>query len=145
MNKNLSLAIEKAVRNFPSKQEIKDLDKRPDLFSLTQETELFQNDRGITVKIDRSKDSNLTNFGKATLSDRYLGFNESFQDLFARVASTYADNNLHGQRIYNYISDLWFMPATPILSNGGTKRGLPISCFLNEASDSLRWNSRFME
>ena len=137
MNKNLSLAIEKAVRNFPSKHEINDLDKRPDLFSLTQETELFQNDKGITVKIDRSKDSNLTNFGKATLSDRYLGLNESFQDLFARVASTYADNNLHGQRIYNYISDLWFMPATPILSNGGTKRGLPISCFLNEAGDSL--------
>ena len=145
MNKNLSLAIEKAVRNFPSKHEIKDLDNRPDLFSLTQETELFQNDKGITVKIDRSKDSNLTNFGKATLSDRYLGLNESFQDLFARVASTYADNNLHGQRIYNYISDLWFMPATPILSNGGTKRGLPISCFLNEAGDSLEgildlWN-----
>jgi ribonucleoside-diphosphate reductase alpha chain len=137
MNKNLSLAIEKAVRNFPSKHGIKDIDKRPDLFSLTQETELFQNDRGITIKIDRSKDSNLTNFGKATLSDRYLGYNESFQDLFARVASTYADNNLHGQRIYNYISNLWFMPATPILSNGGTKRGLPISCFLNEASDSL--------
>ena len=109
MNKNLSLAIEKAVRDFPSKQKIKDkgLDKRVDLFSLTQETELFQNDRGITVKIDRSKDSNLTNFGKATLSDRYLGFNESFQDLFARVASTYADNNLHGQRIYNYISNLY--------------------------------------
>jgi len=137
MNKNLSLAIEKAVRNFPSKHEIKKVDNRPDLFSLTQETELFQNDRGITVKIDRSKDLNLTNFGRTTLSDRYLGFNESFQDLFARVASTYADNNLHGQRIYNYISDLWFMPATPILSNGGTKRGLPISCFLNEASDSL--------
>ena len=139
MNKNLSLAIEEAVRNFPSKNEIKDkdLDKRPDLFSLTQETELFQNDKGITVKINKSKDSNLTNFGKATLSDRYLGLNESFQDLFARVASTYADNNLHGQRIYNYISDLWFMPATPILSNGGTKRGLPISCFLNEAGDSL--------
>jgi len=138
MNKNLSLAIEKAVRNFPSHhREIKDLDKRTDLFSLTQETELFQNDKGITVKINRSKDSNLTNFGKATLRDRYLGFNESFQDLFARVASTYADNNLHGQRIYNYISDLWFMPATPILSNGGTKRGLPISCFLNEANDSL--------
>ena len=137
MNKNLSLAIEKAVRNLPSNHEIQDFDKRPDLFSLSQETELFQNDRGITVKINRSKDSNLTNFGKATLSDRYLGLNESFQDLFARVASTYADNNLHGQRIYNYISDLWFMPATPILSNGGTKRGLPISCFLNEASDSL--------
>jgi ribonucleoside-diphosphate reductase alpha chain len=57
--------------------------------------------------------------------------------LFARVASTYADNNLHAQRIYGYISNLWFMPATPILSNGGTERGLPISCFLNEAGDSL--------
>jgi ribonucleoside-diphosphate reductase alpha chain len=66
-----------------------------------------------------------------------LGHNESYQDLFARVASSYADDNLHAQRIYNYISKLWFMPATPVLSNGGTKRGLPISCFLNEASDSL--------
>jgi ribonucleoside-diphosphate reductase alpha chain len=63
--------------------------------------------------------------------------NESYQDLFARVASTYADDNLHAQRLYHYISNLWFMPATPVLSNGGTKRGLPISCFLNEASDSL--------
>ena len=53
------------------------------------------------------------------------------------MASTYADNNLHAQRIYGYISNLWFMPATPILSNGGTERGLPISCFLNEAGDSL--------
>ena len=112
MNKNLSLAIEKAVRDYPSKQEIKDIDKRPDLFSLNQETELFQNEKGITIKIDRSRDSKLTDFGKATLNDRYLGLNESFQDLFARVASTYADNNLHGQRIYNYISNLWFMPAT---------------------------------
>ena len=137
MNKNLSLAIEKAVRAYSPKNEIKSLDKRPDLFSLTEETELFQNDKGITIKINRSKDSKLTSFGKATLSDRYLGPNESYQDLFARVASTYADDNLHGQRIYNYISDLWFMPATPILSNGGTKRGLPISCFLNEAGDSL--------
>ena len=66
-----------------------------------------------------------------------MGPNESYQDLFARVASTYADDNLHAQRLYNYISNLWFMPATPVLSNGGTKRGLPISCFLNEASDSL--------
>ena len=63
--------------------------------------------------------------------------NESYQDLFARVAATYADDNLHAQRLYNYISKLWFMPATPVLSNAGTTRGLPISCFLNEASDSL--------
>jgi len=141
MNKNLSLAIEKAVEkinpkdNFSRSQDKGD--KKPDLFSLTFQTELFQNDKGITIKIDRSKDEKLTNFGKATLSDRYLGQSESHQDLFARVASTYADNNLHAQRIYNYISNLWFMPATPILSNGGNERGLPISCFLNEAGDSL--------
>ena len=140
MNKNVSLAIEKAVGNLNriGKNSLKELkDKKPDLFSLNHETELFQNDKGITIKIDRSRDENLTDFGRATLSDRYLGQNESYQDLFARVASTYADNNIHAQRIYNYISNFWFMPATPVLSNGGTERGLPISCFLNEAGDSL--------
>ena len=141
MNKNLSLAIEQAVGKISPKDNFLDQrdlgEKKPDLFSLTSQTELFQDDKGITIKIDRSQDSKLTDFGRATLSDRYLGENESFQDLFARVASTYADNNLHAQRIYGYISNLWFMPATPILSNGGTERGLPISCFLNEAGDSL--------
>ena len=137
MNKTLSKAIERAVREFPVDEVNSNYEKRPNLFSLSKETELFQNNKGIIIKIDRSKDEKLTNFGKATLSDRYLGPNESYQDLFARVASTYADNNLHAQRLYNYISNLWFMPATPVLSNGGTKRGLPISCFLNEASDSL--------
>ena len=139
MNKILTQAIRKAVSEYsPNVSDLKQNQaKGPDLFTLTNETELFQNERGITIKIDRSRDSNLTNFGKATLTDRYLGANESFQDLFARVASHYADDNLHAQRIYNYISNLWFMPATPVLSNGGTKRGLPISCFLNEAGDSL--------
>ena len=139
MNKKLSLAIEKAVEKISPKDSfvIQKIGKKPDLFSLTSQTELFQNEKGITIKIDRSKDEKLTDFGRATLSDRYLGQNESYQDLLARVASIYADNNLHAQRIYNYISDLWFMPATPILSNGGTERGLPISCFLNEAGDSL--------
>ena len=113
MNKVLSQAIKKAVSEYtPNKIDL-NKEKRLDLFSLNNETELFQNERGITIKIDRSRDSNLTEFGKATLSDRYLGANESYQDLFARVASHYADNNLHAQRIYNYISNLWFMPATP--------------------------------
>ncbi len=140
MNKNVSLAIKKAVGSISpiNQSEIKDNGpKKPDLFTLTGDTELFQNDKGITIKIDRSRDNKLTDFGRATLSDRYLGQNESFQDLFARVASTFSDNNLHAQRLYNYISNLWFMPATPVLSNGGTERGLPISCFLNEAGDSL--------
>ncbi|MDC0544890.1 ribonucleoside-diphosphate reductase subunit alpha [Pelagibacteraceae bacterium] len=141
MNKNVSLAIEKAVDTISHKNQNDQKNngpKKPDLFSLSGETELFQNEKGITIKIDRSRDVNLTDFGKATLTDRYLGQNESFQDLFARVASVYADDNLHAQRIYNYISNLWFMPATPVLSNGGTERGLPISCFLNEANDSLK-------
>jgi len=90
-----------------------------------------------TVAIDRSKDAKLSDFGKAVLSDRYLLDGESYQDLFARVASHYADDQEHANRLYNYISNLWFMPATPILSNGGTNRGLPISCYLNEVEDSL--------
>src|SRR5665213_3264520 len=89
------------------------------------------------VHVDRSRDVLLTEFGRATLSDRYLMPGEEFQDLFARVASYYGDDTAHSQRLYDYMSKLWFMPATPVLSNGGTQRGLPISCFLNEASDSL--------
>ncbi len=97
------------------------------------------------VRVDRGRDALLTDFGRATLDDRYLMPGEGYQDLFARVASYYGDNAAHAQRLYDYISRLWFMPATPVLSNGGTKRGLPISCFLNEASDSLEgivglWN-----
>jgi ribonucleoside-diphosphate reductase alpha chain len=99
--------------------------------------EVVQNERGIRVEIDPSRDSLLTRFGRATLEDRYLLPGETIQGLFARVAVHFADDSAHAQRLYDYISKLWFMPATPILSNGGTDRGLPISCFLNEASDSL--------
>ena len=104
-----------------------------------------QNERGIRIVIDRTRDAKLTEFGKATLRDRYLMPGEDFQDLFARVAMHFADDSDHAQRMYDYISNLWMMPATPVLSNGGTNRGLPISCFLNESSDSLEgivglWN-----
>ncbi len=91
----------------------------------------------IKVKQDRSRDALLTDFGKKTLVDRYLLPEESYQDMFARVSQAYADDQEHAQRIYNYMSKLWFMPATPVLSNGGAKRGLPISCFLNSVNDSL--------
>ncbi len=89
------------------------------------------------VKIDPSRDALLTDFGKKTLEDRYLLPGETFQAMFARVATAYADDSAHAQRIYDYISKLWFMPATPVLSNGGADRGLPISCFLNGVADSL--------
>jgi ribonucleoside-diphosphate reductase alpha chain len=101
--------------------------------------------RRFTIQTDPSRDALLTEFGKETLTDRYLLPGESYQDLFARVADAYADDQDHAQRLYDYISSLWFMPATPVLSNGGTGRGLPISCYLNSVSDSLEgivgtWN-----
>ncbi|RZB13129.1 ribonucleoside-diphosphate reductase subunit alpha [Ehrlichia minasensis] len=97
------------------------------------------------IIVDYERDNNLTSFGKAVLSDRYLLENEDYQQLFVRISEYYSDNPEHAQRLYDYMSQLWFMPATPILSNGGTNRGLPVSCFLNETEDSLRgivnlWN-----
>ena len=98
------------------------------------------------VHIDRSRDVLLTDFGRATLSDRYLMPGEEFQDLFARVASLLRRRCRRTRSASTTTCrKLWFMPATPVLSNGGTQRGLPISCFLNEASDSLEgivglWN-----
>ncbi|MFD1767359.1 ribonucleoside-diphosphate reductase subunit alpha [Sphingorhabdus buctiana] len=101
--------------------------------------------RRFDVVTDSSRDDLLTEFGKETLKDRYLLPGESYQDLFARVADAFADDQDHAQRLYDYISKLWFMPATPVLSNGGTGRGLPISCYLNSVDDSLEgivntWN-----
>ena len=100
---------------------------------------------GFKVVTDATRDALLTEFGKDTLNDRYLLPGESYQDMFARVATAFADDADHAQRIYDYISRLWFMPATPVLSNGGAERGLPISCFLNSVGDSLEdivgvWN-----
>ena len=97
------------------------------------------------VEVDHGRDALLTDFGKDTLKDRYLLPGESYQDLFVRVASAYADDAAHAQRLYDYISRLWFMPSTPVLSNAGTERGLPISCYLNSVPDSLEgivdtWN-----
>lgn len=89
------------------------------------------------IKTDPTRSKALSGFGKTMLSDQYLLEGESFQDLFSRVSSRYADDAEHAQRLYDYMSKFWFMPATPVLSNGGAKRGLPISCFLNETGDSL--------
>jgi ribonucleoside-diphosphate reductase alpha chain len=89
------------------------------------------------IIIDRMRNDLLTNFGKAVLKDRYLLPGEDFQDLFVRVSNYYSDDAKHAQSLYDYMSKLWFMPATPILSNGGTSRGMSISCFLNETEDSL--------
>ncbi|NPC89807.1 ribonucleoside-diphosphate reductase subunit alpha [Gluconacetobacter entanii] len=118
----------------------KDAATMPEMFD-----DVVQLPGGFPVRVDRSRDELLTAFGKATLDNRYLLPGEGYQDLFGRVASYYGADEGHAQRLYDYISRHWFMPATPVLSNGGTTRGLPISCFLNEANDSLRgivdlWN-----
>ena len=87
--------------------------------------------------INYERDNLLTDFGKTTLKDRYLLPDEhSPQDGFMRAAKAFSDNDEMAQRIYNYVSKLWFMYSTPILSNGGTNRGMPISCFLNYVGDS---------
>ncbi|TWI16322.1 ribonucleoside-diphosphate reductase alpha chain, partial [Bradyrhizobium yuanmingense] len=97
------------------------------------------------ITLDWSRDDLVTSFGKLTLTDRYLLPGEGIQDMFARVSCAFADDVAHAQRLYDAMSRLWFMPATPVLSNGGTTRGLPISCFLNSVPDSLEgivgtWN-----
>ena len=94
------------------------------------------------IQIDLSKENNLNQFSQDTLRDRYFWENEDYaQQAFARASifgATYqgtTDFNL-AQRLYNYSSSCWFMFSTPILSNGGTSRGLAISCFLNYVPDS---------
>ncbi len=126
MNKTMSASEVKAFKGAPaSGKVVEDNDKQAGLRIVEG------------IQLDYAKDANLTEFGKTTLRDRYLLPGESYQDMFARVAMAYGDDLAHAQRLYNYMSDLWFMPATPVLSNGGAKRGLPISCFLNSVSDSL--------
>ena len=89
------------------------------------------------MKIDYNRDKYLSKFSIKTLEDRYLLEGEkSPQDAFARAAQAFADDDDHAQRLYDYASKLWFMFSTPVLSNGGSSRGLPISCFLNYAEDS---------
>ena len=87
--------------------------------------------------INYDRDKYLSEFSHKTLQDRYLIAGEtSPQDAFARAAKAFSDDDAHAQRLYDYASKLWFMFSTPVLSNGGTTRGLPISCFLNYVEDS---------
>ena len=96
------------------------------------------------IQIDYDRDEALNVFSLETLKDRYLWKDETHaQEAFARASvfgATYqgaTDYDL-AQRLYNYASKSWFGFSTPILSNGGTTRGLPISCFLNYVPDSRR-------
>lgn len=135
--------MELAKNDAPGATESKDDSTAPAKLNDSSEPKVHA--RRFAIETDKGRDALLTDFGKETLEDRYLLPGESYQDLFARVADAYADDQDHAQRLYDYISKLWFMPATPVLSNGGTGRGLPISCYLNSVDDSLEgivgtWN-----
>lgn len=90
------------------------------------------------MEVNYSRDKMLDPFSKRTIQDRYmLPKEKSPQEAFARAAMAYADNDAHAQRLYDYVSNLWFMFSSPILSNAGSDRGLPISCYLNNVEDSI--------
>ena len=93
--------------------------------------------KDIKLQLNYTRDELLPEFSMKTLNDRYLLENESSpQEAFARAAKTFSDDDEMAQRLYDYASQLWFMFSTPVLSNGGSSRGLPISCFLNYVGDS---------
>lgn len=95
-------------------------------------------DQKTGIVLDPARDALLTEFGVATLTKQYCLPGESHQQAFARSAHAFSGGDQAlAQRLYDYASKQWFMFATPLLANGGTNRGLPISCFLNHVADSI--------
>jgi len=91
------------------------------------------------IEIDPDADARLTEAGADALESRYISkdIDNCKQDVFRRVSAWYSDDIDHARRMYSYISRHWLMPATPVLSNGGLGRGLPISCFLQDVDDTM--------
>ena len=89
------------------------------------------------IRVDYSRDSLFDELGKIRLKESYMKDDEvSPQERFAFVSSKFGSNPEHAQRLYEYSSQHWLSYATPILSFGRSKRGLPISCFLNYIEDT---------
>ena len=89
------------------------------------------------IKVDYSRDSLFDELGKIRLKESYMREEEvSPQERFAYVSSMFGSNPEHAQRLYEYSSKHWLSYSTPILSFGRSKRGLPISCFLNYIEDT---------
>ena len=89
------------------------------------------------VNIDLSRDSLFDELGIQRLRESYMKDEEaSPQERFAYVSEAFASNQEHAQRLYDYSSKHWLSYSTPILSFGRSKRGFPISCFLNYMDDS---------
>jgi ribonucleoside-diphosphate reductase alpha chain len=89
------------------------------------------------IQIDLSKDKLFDKLGIQRLQESYMREDEtSPQERFAFVSTRFASNLEHAQRLYNYASDHWLSYSTPILSFGRSKKGMPISCFLNYIDDT---------
>lgn len=89
------------------------------------------------VSIDPKRDDLFDDLGKIRLKESYMMDGEiSPQERFAYVSRTFATNENHAQRLYDYSSRHWLSYSTPILSYGRSRRGLPISCYLNYINDT---------
>jgi len=94
--------------------------------------------KGYSITLSLDRETLIGEAGIKTIKDRYQKDGElNCQQSLARAACAFADNQEMAKRLYDYSSKLWFMFASPLLSNGGTKAGLPISCFLNQVFDSI--------
>jgi ribonucleoside-diphosphate reductase alpha chain len=91
----------------------------------------------LNIKIDLERDKLFDDLGVKRLQESYMKENEkSPQERFAYVSTIFGSNLDHSQRLYDYSSRHWLSYSTPILSFGRSKRGLPISCFLNFVEDT---------
>jgi ribonucleoside-diphosphate reductase alpha chain len=89
------------------------------------------------IQIDESRDELFDKLGIQRLRESYMREEETTpQERFAYVSSSFASNPEHAQRLYDYSSKHWLSYSTPILSYGRSKRGMPISCFLNYIEDT---------
>jgi len=89
------------------------------------------------IKIDLERDKLFDELGIKRLKESYMKEDEeSPQQRFAFVSKSFGSNQDHAQRLYEYSSKHWLSYSTPILSFGRSKRGMPISCFLNYIEDT---------
>ena len=77
---------------------------------------------------------------KKTITGGYLLLGESPRDAYQRVANSVARRLYKpelAEKFFEYIWKGWLCLASPVLSNTGTDRGLPISCFGIDVADSI--------
>jgi len=90
---------------------------------------ILNNDRGW---------NGLPEISRYMYKDTYFLPNEDYSDWVARMANTYSNNQKHANQITAMLNNYWFHPSTPVSGNGGTDRGLPISCYVGDVEDSKK-------